>query len=133
MLLAKNPCSQSPVAADAIIGMASLVDALECAELRKEARHKAEAEAVLCGMPKVVVRTDLGQLRGLFKQSSNVAMFFCVFALIFFEIGHGAGVRWKGATRQWVRLGGTWVQLAVTAVQLTNTCLHTSKAACVLL
>ena len=63
--------SLQPVAADAldIIGMASLVDAWECAKVRMEARHKAEAEAVLCGMPKVVARTELGQLRGLFEQS----------------------------------------------------------------
>ena len=77
--------SLQPVAADAldIIGMASLVDAWECAKVRMEARHKAEAEAVLCGMPKVVARTELGQLRGLFKQSSNVALFFA-FLLCFF-------------------------------------------------
>ena len=37
-------------------------------------------------------------------------MFFCFFAIFFFESGYGAGVRWKGARGQWVRLGGTWVQ-----------------------
>ena len=44
-----------------------MVDAWESARVRVEARNKAEAEAVVGGLPKVVAHTELAQLRERFE------------------------------------------------------------------
>ena len=46
---------------------AAVVDAWESARVRVEARNKAEAEAVIGGLPKVVPRTEVAQLRERFE------------------------------------------------------------------
>ena len=63
--------SLKPIAAAAVdvVGVASLVDAWECARVRIETRHKAEAEAVISGLPKTVARTELGQLREILEST----------------------------------------------------------------
>ena len=52
--------------------------------------------------------------KNIAKKQKNIAkfcyVFFCFFAMFFFENWYGAGVRCRGATGQWVRLVGTWVQ-----------------------
>ena len=59
----------APDAPESMVEVASVVDAWESACMRVEARNKAEAEAVVGGLPKVVARTELAQLRERFEAS----------------------------------------------------------------
>ncbi|CAE7216749.1 unnamed protein product [Symbiodinium natans] len=52
---------------DDLVEIASVVDAWESARSRVDARNKAEGEAVVDGLPKVVARTELAQLRDRFE------------------------------------------------------------------
>ena len=58
-----------PEEGDDMIEIASVVDAWEAAHARVEARNKAEAEAVIGGLPKAVARPELAQLRDRFETS----------------------------------------------------------------
>ena len=93
--------------ADGAVEVASVVDAWSSAQLRVEARHNAEAEAVVGGLPKVVARTELSQLRDRFEQSffklpEKLMPASATLEQHFDMLGLGVGFRVQGFWMFWV-------------------------------